>query len=56
MGLEPAEERDIADERAFDDLGEPGAQFPLGQRAQRSRVREDAERLMKSADQILPAG
>src|SRR5712691_11282153 len=54
MGLDPAEERRVADQAVLDHFGEPRAQLSLGQGFQGSHVGHDQLRLMKSADHVLP--
>src|SRR2546428_1135573 len=53
IGLEPAEERRVADQAVLDHFGKPRAQLALGQGFQRSHVGHDQLRLMKGADHVL---
>src|SRR5437868_12759680 len=53
--VEPVEELPIDDEAVLDDLGEPGAQLPVGKRRKRVGVCEYRCRLMERADEILAA-
>ena len=53
--LDPVEEVGIRRQRHFHALGEPRADLPRRQRAQRVRVDEHGARLMKRADDVLHA-
>ena len=53
IGFQPAEETRVPDERDLRDFGIAGAQFPVGQRCQHSRVDQHQRRLMKGPDQVF---
>ncbi len=53
VGLQPGEERGIAEQTVFGDLGIAGAEFAFRQRVEQRGVGDHQNRLMKGADQIF---
>jgi hypothetical protein len=53
MGLEPFEERDIANRGGLDDLGETRCQLAIRQGRQAIRVDQHGERLVERPDHVL---
>ena len=53
--VQPVEQQRIPDAAVLDHFGEPGSEFPVRERGQRVRVRDDRQGLMKRTDQILAA-
>ena len=51
--LQPGEERGVAEQSVFGDLGIAGAEFALRQRVEQRGVGDHQDRLMEGADQIL---
>ena len=51
--LQPGEERGIADQAVFRDLGIAGAEFARRQRVEQRGVGEDQARLVEGADEVL---
>ena len=53
IGLQPGEERGVAEQPVFRDLGVAGAELARRQRVEERGVGEHQDRLMERADQIL---
>ena len=53
VGFQPGEERGVAEQSEFGDLGIAGAEFALRQRVEQRGVGDHQNRLMEGADQIL---
>ncbi len=53
IGFEPGEEGGVAKQAVFGDFGVAGAEFALRQRIKQSRIGNNQNRLMESADEIL---
>ena len=51
--FEPREERRIAEQSVFGDLGIAGAELALRQRVEQRGIGNDQDRLMEGADQVL---
>src|SRR5258706_14651695 len=54
VGLEPVEERRVADQAVLDHFGQPREQLALGQGLQRFNAGQHKPGLMKGADQVFP--
>ncbi len=53
VGLEPGEERGVAEQPVFRHLGIAGAEFALRQRVEQRGVGDHQDRLIERADQVL---
>ena len=53
IGFEPGEEGGVAEQAVFGDFGVAGAEFALRQHVKQSRVGDNQDRLMESADEVL---